>query len=86
MKYAKMFLQTLEVFHNTHVLIVVKNRTHALNLEARHMVVHTGEKKCDVCAKGFTENGSLEKHRKIHLEEKPFGCNICKKCFRDQEP
>ena len=35
---------------------------------------HTGDKlhKCDVCGKGFSENGSLQIHIRTHAGDKPY--------------
>ncbi|XP_060589053.1 early growth response protein 1-A-like isoform X8 [Ruditapes philippinarum] len=36
---------------------------------------------CDVCLKTFKDNGTLNRHKKIHSDEKPFQCQICYRRF-----
>jgi KRAB domain-containing zinc finger protein len=43
--------------------------------------IHTGNKrfKCDVCDKGFSQNGNLQTHIRTHTGNKPYKCDICGK-------
>ncbi|XP_069562679.1 uncharacterized protein [Brachyistius frenatus] len=37
--------------------------------------------KCNICGKAFTDKYKLNRHRRIHTEEKSYYCNICGKTF-----
>ena len=43
----------------------------------------SGEKKhkCHICEKGYTSEGNLSMHMKIHLNKREFQCHICGKEF-----
>jgi KRAB domain-containing zinc finger protein len=47
---------------------------------------HTDDKpyKCDVCSKGFSENGSLQNHIKTHTGDKPYKCYVSGKGFSQE--
>jgi uncharacterized Zn-finger protein len=36
---------------------------------------------CDKCGKGFSHNGSLQTHIRMHTGDKPYKCDICGKGF-----
>ena len=33
---------------------------------------------CEVCGKGFSTNGQLVVHRRVHTGERPYECKYCK--------
>jgi uncharacterized Zn-finger protein len=37
--------------------------------------------KCDICGKGFSDNGNLQRHIRTHTGDKPYKCDICGKGF-----
>ena len=37
---------------------------------------------CDVCEKVFRQAGDLQRHVRIHTNEKPYECDVCEKRFR----
>ncbi|KAL7412001.1 hypothetical protein BDY24DRAFT_334114, partial [Mrakia frigida] len=37
--------------------------------------------KCDQCAQSFNRNHDLKRHKRIHLDLKPFKCAKCDKSF-----
>ena len=37
---------------------------------------------CDVCEKVFRQAGDLQRHVRIHTNEKPYKCDVCEKRFR----
>jgi len=37
--------------------------------------------KCDLCGKGFPLSCLLQRHKRTHLDQKPFSCNYCEKSF-----
>ena len=51
---------------------------HILNRQRRNQ-----EKKfrCDYCDKEFDEHNMKNHYEKAHMNLKPFGCEVCKKCF-----
>ena len=38
----------------------------------------------NLCGKIFTRNFNLKRHMEIHLENRPFQCNICNQSFRQK--
>ena len=55
---------------------------HKCNLN-RHKLTHTKIKvhECDICKKKFSTKGSLVRHFRVHLGEKPYGCAECGKWY-----
>lgn len=43
------------------------------------------EFQCLVCAKYFPNTPQLDRHMLVHTNEKPCGCSMCEKTFRDQK-
>lgn len=37
---------------------------------------------CEVCMKCFSSNQSLNEHKNLHKNAKPYKCHICEKSFR----
>ena len=37
----------------------------------------------DICGKGFSENGTVQTHIRIHTGDQPYKCDICGKGFSD---
>ena len=37
---------------------------------------------CEECMKCFSSNQSLNEHRNLHKNARPYKCHICEKCFR----
>ncbi|KAK7204473.1 hypothetical protein BZA70DRAFT_249377, partial [Myxozyma melibiosi] len=37
--------------------------------------------KCDQCLQSFNRNHDLKRHKRIHLDVKPFPCANCDKTF-----
>ena len=47
-----------------------------------HSLIHNRpQSQCDRCKKVFCSTASLEHHRRIQCEEKPYICGICNKTF-----
>lgn len=40
--------------------------------------------KCNLCNKYFTDMRRLNRHKKIHLEQKPYNCKACDKGFNER--
>jgi len=45
--------------------------------------VSKGRFKCGICSKVLSCQGSLERHKKIHLDDRPHKCQFCPKMFRE---
>ncbi|XP_077107324.1 uncharacterized protein LOC143765007 isoform X1 [Ranitomeya variabilis] len=44
-----------------------------------HLTVH--QHQCSECGKWFAHKANLERHEKIHRDERPYPCSECGKCF-----
>lgn len=45
--------------------------------------VSKGVFKCDICKRVLSCLGSLERHKRIHFDDKPYKCKFCSKSFRE---
>ena len=43
------------------------------------------EFQCDDCGKAFSNKSTLNRHKLLHQNEKPYPCNLCKRAFIDQK-
>jgi hypothetical protein len=48
----------------------------------KHMAMHSGRWKCQICEKNFSSGNALKVHAKtVHEGEKPYNCSICENSF-----
>ncbi|XP_037633136.1 zinc finger protein 883-like isoform X2 [Sebastes umbrosus] len=59
------------------------NKSHSNNVCKTPLNIYTGNHICDVCGKDFDTKYKLDRHFRVHTDEKPYFCNICETGFND---
>ncbi|XP_019932962.3 zinc finger protein 184 [Aedes albopictus] len=61
-----------------------KNRKALDNHMRMHKHLDEGRFTCSFCAKKFGTNARLQRHERIHTNDRPYGCRYCSKSFTNE--
>ncbi|KAJ8707288.1 hypothetical protein PYW08_011422 [Mythimna loreyi] len=74
------------VTENNSLTCVICEKTSKSKLTlSRHLLLHTDRKRthvCDSCSKSFYNRKELIQHQTVHVEERPYKCQICHYSFK----
>ena len=48
-------------------------------------MINKKKHQCNICSKAFTLKYNLQRHKLIHTDERPFGCQYCHQRFRRKD-